>query len=47
MVNPQSPLVACLVRPLLFPREFLAMWLLGRHEALPLREREGQEAQIL
>jgi hypothetical protein len=47
MLDPQPPLVERLVRPLLFPREFLALWLLGRHEDLHLREREGQEAQIL
>jgi hypothetical protein len=32
---------------LLLPCQVLASWLLGRHEDLDLREREGQEAQIL
>jgi hypothetical protein len=46
-LDPQSTLVELLVRHGLLPREFLAMWLLGRHEDRHLREREGQEAQIL
>src|SRR5512144_3210337 len=47
MLNPQPPLVERLIRPLLFPRELLATGFLGRHEDRHLREREGQEAQIL
>jgi hypothetical protein len=47
MLDPQPALVQHLVRPLLLPRALLAAWLLGRHEALDLRERERQEAQIL
>jgi hypothetical protein len=47
MLDPQSTLVERLVRPVLLPRAFLAAWLLRRHEDLHLREREGQEAQIL
>ena len=47
MLDPQPTLVQRLVRHLLRQRELLAAWLLGRHEDLDLREREGQEAQIL
>jgi len=47
MLDPQPTLVQHLVRHVLLPRELLAAWLLGRHEDLDLREREGQEAQIL
>jgi hypothetical protein len=47
MLDPQPTLVQRLVRPLLRQREILAAWLLGRREALDLRERERQEAQIL
>ena len=42
--DPQPTLVERLVRPLLFPRELLAAWLLGRHEDLHLRACECQEA---
>src|SRR4029453_2004844 len=47
MLDPQPPLVECLVRPLLLQGQLLTAWLLRRHEDLHLREREGQEAQIL
>ena len=47
MLEPQPPLVECLVRPGLLLRALLAAWLLGRHEALHLWEREGQQAQLL
>src|SRR5262249_53285408 len=47
MLDPQPTLVERLVRPVLLPRELLAAWLLGRHEDRHLREREGQEAQIV
>ena len=36
-----------LVRPLHLEGELRAAWLLGQHEDRHLREREGQEAQIL
>ena len=47
MLNPQPTLVECLVCPLLRQRSLLTAWLLGRHEDLDLRKREGQEAEIL
>jgi hypothetical protein len=47
MLDPQPTLVERLVRPLLLPRELRAAGLLGRHEDLHLREREGQAAQVL
>jgi len=47
MLDPQPTLVQRLVHHVLLPRELLAAWLLGRHENLHLREREGQEAEIL
>ena len=47
MLDPQPTLVQRLVRSVLRQREIFAAWLLGRHEDLDLREREGQEAQIL
>jgi hypothetical protein len=47
MLDPQPTLVQRLVRHVLLQREILAPWFLGRHEDLALREREGQEAQIL
>jgi hypothetical protein len=47
MLDAQPALVERLVRPVLRPCEFLAPWLLGRHEDRHLRERERQEAQIL
>ena len=47
MLDAQPTLVERLVGPLLFPCEFLTARLLGRHEDLDLREREGQEAQVL
>src|SRR5262245_35314695 len=47
MLDPQPTLVQLLVRHVLLPRELLAAGLLGRHEDRHLREREGQEAQIL
>ena len=47
MLNPQPTLVERLVCPLLRQRSLLTAWLLGRHEDLYLRKREGQEAEIL
>ena len=47
MRNPQPTLFERLACPLLHQRELLTAWLPGRHEALDLRKREGQEAEIL
>ena len=47
MLDPQPTLVQRLVGPFLLPGQLLAAGFLGRHENLHLREREGQEAQIL
>ncbi len=47
MLDPSPATVQGLVGPLLLPCQFLASWLLGRHEDLDLRQRERQEAQIL
>ena len=47
MLDPEPARGECLVGPLLLPCQFLASWLLGRHEALNVGQREGQEAQIL
>jgi hypothetical protein len=47
MLDPEPPLIACLVRPLLLPCQLLAAGFLGRHEDHHLRERERQESQIL
>jgi hypothetical protein len=47
MLDAQPTLVQRLVRHLLLQGELIAAWFLGRHEDLDLREREGQEAQIL
>src|SRR5262245_15303481 len=47
MLDPQPTLVQGLIGQVLFQSEFLAAWLLGRHEDLDLREGERQEAQIL
>ncbi len=47
MLNAQPTLVQGLVRELLLPRQLLAAGFLRRHEDFDLREREGQEAQIL
>jgi hypothetical protein len=47
MLNPQSTLVQRLVGSVLLPRELLTAGFLGRHQDLDLREREGQEAEIL
>jgi hypothetical protein len=47
MLDPQPPLVEHLVGPLLLQGQLLTAGLLRRHEDLHLREREGQEAQIL
>ena len=47
MLDAQPTLVECLIGPLLLPGQLLAAWLLGWHEDRHLREREGQEAQIL
>ena len=47
MLDAQPTLVQRLVRQLLFQSQLLAAGFLGGHEDLDLREREGQEAQIL
>jgi hypothetical protein len=47
MLDPQPPLVQRLVGPLLLQGQLRTAWLLRRHEDRHLREREGQEAQIL
>src|SRR2546426_11229805 len=47
MLDPQPPLVERLVGPLLLPGQLRTAWLLRRHQDLHLREREGQEAEIL
>src|SRR6266436_7134025 len=47
MLDPEPAVVQGLVSQLLLPRQFLAAWFLRRHEDLHLREREGQETQIL
>jgi hypothetical protein len=47
MLDPQPTLVQCLVRDVLLLRELLTTGFLGRHEDLHLREREGEEAEIL
>src|SRR5215510_9185075 len=47
MLDPQPPLVEFLVGPLVLQGQLRTAWLLRRHEDFDLREREGQEAQIL
>src|SRR5215467_14441988 len=47
MFDPQPTVVLGLVGQWLCQGEFLASWCLRRHEDLILREREGQQAQIL
>ena len=47
MLEPEPATVQGLVGPLLLPCQFLASWLLGRHEDLDLGQREREEAQIL
>jgi hypothetical protein len=47
VLDSQPTLVQRLVRPLLLPRELLAVGFLGWHEDLHLGERERQEAQVL
>src|SRR5215510_9538842 len=47
MLDPQPPLVEYLVGPLLLQGQLRTAGLLRRHEDFDLREREGQEAQIL
>ena len=47
MLDPQPPLVECLVGPLLLQGQLRTAWLLRRHEDLHVREGERQEAQIL
>src|SRR5262249_15713082 len=47
VLDPQPPLVEPLVGPVLLQGELRTAGLLRRHEDLHLREREGQEAQIL
>jgi hypothetical protein len=46
-LDPQPTLVERLVGPFLLPGQLLATGLLRRHEDFDLRQREGQEAQIL
>src|SRR5438093_8597779 len=47
MLDPQPTVVQGLVGQFLRQRQLLAAWCLSRYEDLDLREREGQEAQIL
>ena len=47
MLDPQPTLMQRLVGSVLRQRQLLAAGFLGRHEALPLEQCEGQEAQIL
>ena len=47
MLDPQPTLVQRLVRELLLQTQLLATGFLRRYEDLHLREREGQEAEIL
>jgi len=47
MLDPQPTVVQGLIGQVLFQSEFLAAWLLGRHEDRHLGQRERQEAQIL
>src|SRR5919197_1601264 len=42
MLDPQPPLVECLVRPLLLQGQLRTAWFLRRHEDLHLGERERQ-----
>ena len=47
MLDPQPALGERLIRHVLLPRQLLAAWLLGWHEALDLGQCKRQEAQIL
>jgi hypothetical protein len=47
MLNSPPTVVEGLIGYVLFPRQPLAPWSLSWHADLDLREREGQEAQIL
>jgi hypothetical protein len=47
VLNPQPPLVERLVGPLLLQGQLRTAGLLRRHEDYHLREREGQETQVL
>src|SRR5712691_2770702 len=47
MLEPEPATVQGLVGPLLLPCQFLASWLLDRHEDFHVGKRKGQEAQIL
>ena len=47
MLDPEPPLVEHLVGPLLLQGQLRTAWLPRRHEDRHLREREGQEAEIL
>jgi hypothetical protein len=47
MLDPQPTLVEKLVGPLLLSGQFLTTGFLDWHEDFALREREGQEGQIL
>jgi hypothetical protein len=47
MLDPEPPLVECLVGPLLLQGQLRTAWLLRRHEDLHVGQRERQEAQIL
>ena len=47
MLDPQPAVGERLMRRVLFPRQFLAVRFLGRHEDLDLGQRARQEGQIL
>jgi hypothetical protein len=47
MLDPPPAVGERVIRHSLFQCQFLAAWCLGRHEDFHLREREGQEPQIL
>src|SRR5215470_9474631 len=47
MLDPQPPLVERLVGQVLLQGQLPTAWLLRRHQDLHLREREGQETEIL
>ena len=47
MLDASPAVVQHLIGPLLLPGQLLAPWLLGRHEALHLGQRERQEAESL
>jgi hypothetical protein len=47
VLNPESPLVECLVGPFLLQGQLPTAWLLRRHEDRHLGQRERQETQVL